>query len=120
LPNITKTDLANRVSKRLGKSAIDMKLVIEEFLDEIMVVLADGDRIEIRGFGAFKTKTRAARIGRNPRSGEKVPVPSYIAPIFKFSKDAQKIFEEKMDQRQEAALQSAMNSKRHKRGKNSS
>lgn len=94
--NITKLDLAIRVSKKLGKPASEMKLVIESLVDEILTVLTDGHRIELRGFGVFKTKTRKSRNGRNPRTGESVKVPSYVAPTFKFSKDGQKVFDNKL------------------------
>lgn len=73
-----------------------MKLVIESLVDEILTVLTDGHRIELRGFGVFKTKTRKSRNGRNPRTGESVKVPSYVAPTFKFSKDGQKVFDNKL------------------------
>ena len=94
--NITKLELANRISKKVNKPTTELKIVIETFLDEILNALAEGRRIEIRGFGVFKAKTRRERIGRNPRTGETVPVPSYVAPVFKFSKDAQKIFDKKL------------------------
>ncbi len=52
----------------------DAENVVNAILDEIMQALARGDRVEIRGFGAFSVKKRDARIGRNPRTGEHVPV----------------------------------------------
>jgi integration host factor subunit beta len=102
--NITKLDLAVRVAKRLNKPVTESKLVIETFLDEVMNVLTDDHRIEIRGFGVFKTKTRKSRRGRNPRTGESVQVPSYVAPTFKFSKDGQKNFDEKIMTRASASV----------------
>lgn len=95
--NITKLELCNRVSQRLkDKQANELKPIFETFLSEIFEVLAEGKRIEIRGFGAFITKTRRKRIGRNPRTGDPVNIPSYTAPVFKFSKEGQKIFDEKL------------------------
>lgn len=95
---VTKIDLCGRVSKKIknGASATDLKPVFDAFLDEILSTLSEGNRIEIRGFGAFNTKNRKNRIGRNPRTGEKVDIPSYVAPIFKFSKEAQKNFDDKL------------------------
>ena len=55
--------------------------------DEITNALADGDRVELRGFGAFSVKHRDARTGRNPRTGESVEVPAKRAPFFKTGKD---------------------------------
>jgi len=98
--NITKMDLCNRVAKKMsGKSSVELKPVLESFLDEILDVLSEGHRIEIRGFGCFRTKTRQPRLGRNPRTGEQVPIPEYVAPLFKFSKDAQKSFDKKITNR---------------------
>jgi len=96
--NITKLELCNRVSKKLGteKTSTELKPILETFLDEIMQVLSENQRIEIRGFGSFRTKERRHRVGRNPRTGEIVDIPSYQAPVFKFSKEAQKIFDEKI------------------------
>ena len=55
--------------------------------DEISIALARGDRIELRGFGAFSVKTRDARTGRNPRTGETVQVAQKFVPFFKSGKD---------------------------------
>lgn len=71
----------------------DVKPVIEAFFDETIQTLAEGYRIEIRGFGAFSAKERKARLGRNPRTGEAVNIPKYKTPVFKFSKEAQNNFE---------------------------
>ena len=97
--NITKLELCNRVAKRLSDKSIpivELKPVLETFLDEILNVLSEGRRIEIRGFGSFKTKIRKTRMGRNPRTGDAVKIPAYTAPFFKFSRDALKIFSDKM------------------------
>jgi len=94
--NITKFDLCSRVSKRMRIPSTELKPVFESFLDEIITVLSESNRIELRGFGVFKVKTRKQRIGRNPRTGEQVSISSYLTPIFKFSKDGQKIFEHKL------------------------
>jgi len=98
--NITKLDLCNKIAKRLKAEKLKqpvniVKDVIEMFLDEILESLSEDDRIEIRGFGAFNAKTRNPRVGRNPRTGEIVKIPSYKAPHFKFSKEAQNIFDSK-------------------------
>lgn len=93
--NITKMEICSRVSKRINKPAIDLKPIVETFLDEILAVLAEDKRIEIRGFGAFTVKKRKARVGRNPRTGEVINVPAYDLPLFKFSREAQAIFDSK-------------------------
>jgi nucleoid DNA-binding protein len=97
--NITKLDLCNRVAKRITDTPVPvgyLKPVLETFLDEILCVLSEGRRIEIRGFGSFKTKNKKVRTGRNPRTGDKVEIPAHTAIAFKFSRDATKIFSDKL------------------------
>jgi len=95
--NATKLDLCNRISKKLdNKPVTDIKVTVETFLDEILKILSEGQRIEIRGFGAFSVKDRKTRIGRNPRTGKEVTIPEYKAPHFKFSREAQNNFESKL------------------------
>lgn len=65
----------------------DAENVVNAILDEIVDALARGDRVEIRGFGAFSVKRRDARIGRNPRTGEHVSVSEKVVPVFKAGKD---------------------------------
>ena len=95
--NVTKLELCTRMAKKLNKSSVsDLKPIVECFLEEILSTMAEGYRIEIRGFGSFKPIVRKKRLGRNPRTGEEVVIPAYTAPVFKFSKDAQKIFDDKI------------------------
>lgn len=67
--------------------AEEVEQVVDIFFDEITKRLADGGRVEIRGFGAFSTRERPARTGRNPRTGEAVAVPAKRVPYFKSGKD---------------------------------
>ena len=64
----------------------DVERIVTTIFDEITNALADGDRVELRGFGAFSVKERGARTGRNPRTGESVSVPSKFIPYFKTGK----------------------------------
>lgn len=64
----------------------DMEVVVETFFDEIADALANGDRVELRGFGAFSVKRREPRKGRNPRTGEAVDVPVKYVLHFKIGK----------------------------------
>jgi integration host factor subunit beta len=96
--NVTKLELCIRVAKRLKQASIaELKPTLEIFLDEIIGIMAEGQRIEIRGFGCFKPITRKKRVGRNPRTGDVVNIPEYTAPYFRFSREAQKVFEEKRE-----------------------
>ena len=67
--------------------ADEVEQVVDIFFDEIAARLAEGGRVELRGFGAFSTRQREARTGRNPRSGESVSVPSKRVPYFKPGKE---------------------------------
>ena len=65
----------------------DVERVVEAVLGEIAQALARGDRVELRGFGAFSTRKREARRGRNPRTGDEVAVTQKLAPFFKTGKE---------------------------------
>ena len=67
--------------------AEEVERVVDIFFDEIAARLAEGGRVELRGFGAFSTRERKARTGRNPRTGESVSVPSKRVPYFKPGKE---------------------------------
>ena len=64
----------------------DVERIVNTVFNEITEALAKGDRVELRGFGAFSVKRRDARIGRNPRTGESVQVESKAVPFFKTGK----------------------------------
>jgi integration host factor subunit beta len=65
----------------------DVERIVTTIFDEISGALSRGDRVELRGFGAFSTKERAERIGRNPRTGEAVKVDKKYVPYFKCGKE---------------------------------
>lgn len=64
----------------------DIERIVSTIFDEITAALANGDRVELRGFGAFSVKTRGSRVGRNPRTGESVDVGEKAVPYFKTGK----------------------------------
>ncbi len=64
----------------------DVERIVSTIFDEISAALARGQRVELRGFGAFSVKRRNARIGRNPRTGTTVQVPEKFIPFFKTGK----------------------------------
>jgi integration host factor subunit beta len=70
--------------------AEEVEQVVDIFFDEITERLCDGGRVELRGFGAFSTREREARQGRNPRTGETVEVPAKRVPYFKPGKEMRK------------------------------
>jgi len=65
----------------------DVEAIVNAILDEIVGALCRGDRVELRGFGAFSVKNRPARTGRNPRTGEPVSVAEKYVPFFKTGKE---------------------------------
>ncbi|MAC72399.1 MAG: integration host factor subunit beta [Paracoccaceae bacterium] len=64
----------------------DVERIVNTVFDEITNAMANGDRVELRGFGAFSVKKRDARVGRNPRTGESVSVSEKHVPFFKTGK----------------------------------
>ena len=65
----------------------DIERIVSTIFEEIVVTLERGDRVELRGFGAFSVKRRPARVGRNPRTGEAVDVEEKFVPFFKTGKE---------------------------------
>lgn len=65
----------------------DVERIVTTIFSEISDAMARGDRVELRGFGAFSTKERSARVGRNPRTGEAVQVEKKYVPYFKCGKE---------------------------------
>ena len=84
---MTKADLVRLVSTDTGIIRKDVAIAVDAFLEAIKDSLKEGKHIEIRGFGTFKLKTRKPRIGRNPKTDEKVDIPARVVPTFKFSKE---------------------------------
>lgn len=84
---MTKAELVERIADRTGVSKKDTGIVVNMILDNIGRALVSGDKVELRGFGSFKVKSRRSRVARNPRTGESVTVPAKQVPFFKASND---------------------------------
>jgi integration host factor subunit beta len=83
-----KSELIQRIASRNEHLyQRDVETIVSTILDEITAALARGDRVELRGFGAFSVKKREARTGRNPRTGEQVSVQGKYVPFFKSGKE---------------------------------
>jgi len=80
---ITKKDIVLKVSNETSVKQIDVKRVVQATLDKITEVLSQGQTEELRNFGIFKVKSRRGRLGRNPRTGQEVPVPPKKVVVFK-------------------------------------
>ena len=84
---MTKADLVGEVSRAITASRKDAEAIVETVFDAIVQSLRADDKIEIRGFGSFRTRRRRGRVGRNPKTGARVEVPPKRIPFFKPSKE---------------------------------
>lgn len=84
---MTKSELVQRIAERNPHLFIrDVERIVDTVFDTISSALVEGNRVELRGFGAFSVKERDARVGRNPRTGDSVKVPPKKMPFFKTGK----------------------------------
>ena len=85
---MTKADLVEKVAEAVGPGVAkrECRLMVDAFLDAVRDALAQGDRIELRGFGVFRVRHRKARTARNPRTGAPVELPSRVVPVFEPSR----------------------------------
>ena len=84
---MTKADLIEEVSRVVEMTRKDAEVIVETIFESIVRSLRAGDKIEIRGYGSFRTRQRQPRVGRNPKTGTRVEVPSKRIPYFKPSKE---------------------------------
>lgn len=87
--NVTKADIVDKIATQTGLTKFETKAVVDGFLLSIIEALAEGKRIELRGFGVFSVKSRKPRMARNPRTGEPVPLEERFIPTFKVSSEFQ-------------------------------
>jgi len=84
---MTKAELVELIAQETGVSKKDTGVVVNLIMENIGKALVAGDKVEVRGFGSFKVKSRNARQARNPRTGESVAVPAKRVPYFKASNE---------------------------------
>src|ERR1700722_15597673 len=84
---MTKAELIEEVSRVVEMTRKDSEVIVEAIFDSVVRALRGGDKIEIRGFGSFRTRQRQPRLGRNPKTGARVEVPAKRIPYFKPSKE---------------------------------
>ena len=85
---MTKSDLIKRLAEANPHLYIrDIERIVSTVFEEISAALSRGDRVELRGFGAFSVRPRGERVGRNPRTGDEVAVPNKVVPSFKTGKE---------------------------------
>ena len=100
---MTKKEIVKDISEAIGLTQLKTKEIVQKTFDAIVKTLVEDGRIELRNFGVFEVKKRAARKARNPRTGDKVFVPEKFVVTFKPGKE----MEEKVRQMEEAAAQAA-------------
>lgn len=83
---MNKTELIAAVAEHAGMTKKDTERVLNAAIDAVTAALVQGDRVQVSGFGTFETKTREARIGRNPHTKEAIEIPATRVPGFKASK----------------------------------
>ena len=94
--NVTKADIVDKIAGETGLTKLETKAVVDGFLLSIIDALADGHRIELRGFGVFSVKSRKPRMARNPRTGDPVPLEERFIPAFKVSSEFQEKVHDKL------------------------
>src|SRR5204863_6771911 len=85
--NMTKADLVEEVARVTELTRKDSEVIVDTLFESVMKALKTGDQLAVRGFGSFRVRQRNARVGRNPKTGEKVEVPAKRVPYFKPSKE---------------------------------
>ena len=83
---MNKQELVKKVAETAGLKNVEAKAAVDATIDAIKAAVAEGDKVQIIGFGTFEVKERAARTGRNPQSGAAIEIPASKAPVFKAGK----------------------------------
>lgn len=81
--SVRKRDMVMHIAAELGLKQTQVHAVIEKLFEEIIKALSEGQKLELRNFGVFQTKTRRARIGRNPKTNQTVDIPERKKVVFK-------------------------------------
>ena len=95
---MTKAELVEQVAQSTDLTKKNAELIVNTVFDSIVESLRDGEKIELRGFGSFRIRQRGSRVGRNPKTGAKVHVPSKRIPYFKPGKDLREMLNEDTQQ----------------------
>ncbi len=104
---MTKAELVEKVANQINLTKKQTEVVLNTVFSSITDSLAEGKKVELRGFGSFRIRQRNARVGRNPKSGQKVDVPSKKVPFFKAGKELRELVDER--EAEEAAREAQEN-----------
>src|SRR5438093_3414756 len=103
---MTKADLVEEVAKVTELTRKDSEVIVDTLFESVIKALKTGDKLEVRGFGSFRVRQRNARVGRNPKTGEKVEVPAKRVPYFKPSKELKDLINDGATATAPAAIES--------------
>jgi integration host factor subunit beta len=92
---MTKAELVEKVANQINLTKKQTEVIVNTVFQSITDSLAEGDKVELRGFGSFRIRERNPRVGRNPKSGEKVDVPAKKVPFFKAGKELKELVDAK-------------------------
>lgn len=104
---MTKKEIVKTISEEIGMTQLKTKEIVQKTFDAIVETLVDEGRIELRNFGVFEVKKRAARKARNPRTGQRVDVPEKFVVTFKPGKEMEEKVRQLEAQKQQAARAAA-------------
>ncbi len=99
---MTKAELVEKVSAQINLTKKQTEVVVNTVFQSITESLAEGKKVELRGFGSFRVRSRNARIGRNPKSGDRVDVPAKRVPFFKAGKELRELVDKELEKAQES------------------
>ena len=91
---MTKSEIIDRVAEGTGLTKLEAEAVINGFLKTVVDALAAGESVELRGFGTFRVKERAPRVGRNPKTGKVVEIDTQYVPHVKLSREVRRTIDE--------------------------
>ncbi len=94
---MTKAELVEKVAGQINLTKKQTEVVVNTVFQSITESLAQGKKVELRGFGSFRVRSRNARIGRNPKSGDRVEVPAKRVPFFKAGKELRELVDGELD-----------------------
>jgi len=104
---MTKAELVEEVARAAELNKRDAEVIVETVFDSIISALHKGEKVELRGFGSFRTRERGPRRGRNPKTGEPVDVPAKRVPYFKPGKELKEFFTESPEGGSQEATETA-------------
>lgn len=84
---MNKSDLITSMAEKSNLTKKDAEAALKSFIESVEEALEKGDKVQLVGFGTFETRTRAARVGRNPRTKEEIQIPESTVPVFKAGKE---------------------------------